>query len=69
MVNVCLDRLNCALENALYVGDSLVDVATARNAGAKFIACSWGFSTREKLLEAGAKNIIDKPIELLEYIK
>lgn len=69
MVNVCLDRLNCALENALYVGDSLVDVATARNAGAKFIACSWGFSTREKLIEAGAKNIIDMPIELLEYLK
>lgn len=69
MVNVCLEKLGCRLEDALYVGDSLVDIETARNAGARFIACSWGFSTREKLSNAGAQMIIDKPIELLEYIK
>ena len=69
MVNVCLSKLGATLESALYVGDSLVDVETAKNAGANFIACSWGFSTRAKLLDAGAKNIIDTPIELLNFVK
>ncbi len=69
MVNVCLSRLDLPLESAIYVGDSLVDVETANNAGARFIACSWGFATKEKLMLAGAKEIIDVPGELLEYIK
>ncbi len=68
MVNVCLTKLGCSLEDALYVGDSLVDVETANNAGATFIACSWGFATKEKLVSAGAKEIIDHPEELLKYI-
>ncbi len=68
MVNVCLDRLHCSLEDAVYVGDSLVDVATAKNAGARFIACSWGFATKEKLISAGATEIINHPAELLKYI-
>ena len=68
MVNVCLTRLGYSLEDALYVGDSLVDVETANNAGATFIACSWGFATKEKLVSAGAKEIIDHPEELLKYI-
>ena len=45
----------------LYVGDSLVDRDTARNANVPFIACSWGFVPREKLVEAGIEHIIDKP--------
>ncbi len=69
MVNVCLDKLSCSLSEALYVGDSLVDVQTARNASARFIACSWGFCTRQKLIDAGATEIIDSPLEILEYIK
>ncbi|MBQ8177786.1 MAG: HAD-IA family hydrolase [Clostridia bacterium] len=69
MVRVCLDRLGCALDEAIYVGDSLVDVQTAANAKARFIACSWGFCTREKLIAAGATEVIDHPLEVLEYIK
>ncbi|MBQ8939219.1 MAG: HAD hydrolase-like protein [Paludibacteraceae bacterium] len=51
--------------SVLYVGDSLVDQATAANAGAPFVACSWGFVAREKLEEAGCERIIDNPMELL----
>lgn len=49
----------------LYVGDSLVDFETARNAQVPFIACSWGFVPREKLIEAGAEHIVDLPEEIL----
>ena len=49
----------------LYIGDSLVDYETAKNAGVPFVACSWGFVAREKLVEAGIEHIIDKPEEIL----
>ena len=69
MVHICLSRMGAKLEEAIYVGDSLVDVETAKNAGAKFVACSWGFCTKEKLIEAGANDIIDEPKEVLNYFK
>ena len=47
-----------------YVGDSLVDRDTAANAGVPFVACSWGFVPRERLVEAGCERIIDSPTEL-----
>ena len=49
----------------LYVGDSLVDKETAANADVPFVACSWGFVSREALAEAGVTRIIDQPEELL----
>lgn len=48
-----------------YVGDSLVDYETAQNAGVPFIACSWGFVPRRKLVEAGINVIVDAPEEIL----
>ena len=53
----------------LYVGDSLVDRDTAANAKVPFVACSWGFVSREMLIANGVTRIIDKPEELmLEYL-
>lgn len=51
--------------STLYLGDSLVDRDTAQNANVPFVACSWGFVSREALIKAGAGRIIDKPEELL----
>jgi len=51
--------------SVLYIGDSLVDYETAKNAGVPFVACSWGFVPRERLVEAGITTIIDQPKELL----
>ena len=58
-----LDRLR--LTEALYIGDSLVDYETAKNANVPFVACSWGFVPREKLMAAGIEHIIEKPEEIL----
>ena len=62
-----LDR--CARgQKTLYIGDSLVDFETAKNAHVPFVACSWGFVARERLVEAGIAHIIDKPEEIfLQY--
>ena len=51
--------------STLYVGDSLVDRDTAANANVPFVACSWGFVSRETLIESGVGRIIDQPQELL----
>ena len=48
----------------LYIGDSLVDRDTAANANVPFVACSWGFVSRQALIEAGVSRIIDHPAEL-----
>jgi phosphoglycolate phosphatase len=53
----------------LYVGDSLVDMETAQNAQLPFIACSWGFVSREALINANATHIIDYPAELEQFIR
>ena len=44
---------------AVYIGDSEVDVATARNAGMPCISVSWGFRDRDVLVNAGAETICD----------
>lgn len=56
------------LENVVFVGDSDVDIMTAKNAGVDVISVSWGFRTKDELLSAGAEVIIDNPDELLKYV-
>ena len=55
-------------ENAVYVGDSDVDIATANNADVRCITVLWGFRDEEFLAEHGAKVMIKHPLELLEYL-
>ena len=50
----------------LYIGDSLVDFETAKNANIPFVACSWGFVPREKLVQAQITVIVDTPEEILK---
>lgn len=68
LVAQALSALGIRPENAVYVGDSEVDVATARNAGLPLIAVSWGFRGREKLEIAGAEHIADTAPQLLEML-
>ena len=52
----------------LYLGDSGVDMKTARAAGCHAIGVTWGFRSQEELLENGAENLIENPNELLPLI-
>lgn len=54
--------------STLYVGDSLVDAATARAADLPFVACTWGFCTKEQLLTAQPDYMITHPLDLLNII-
>ena len=51
--------------SAVYVGDSDVDIETARNAGLPCISVLWGFRDREFLLSHGAQTLISHPASLL----
>lgn len=55
-------------EGVLYVGDSEVDAATAKNAGLDLVLVSWGFRSRELLETFDAVAIVDRPEELLAYV-
>ncbi len=50
----------------LYLGDSLVDYETAKNANVPFVACSWGFVSRERLVTAEIATIVDTPKDILK---
>ncbi len=68
MVNLALEKLQIPREKAVYIGDSDVDVATARNSNLDMIAVDWGFRTREFLVEQGAETIVSHPEEILKYV-
>ena len=57
-----------AREEILYVGDSAVDMQTARAAGVRAAGCSWGFRAREELEAEAPFAIIDRPEELLDLL-
>ena len=57
-------QMGLELADCVYVGDTEVDLATARNAGMACLAVSWGFRSREQLIAAGAERIADTAEEL-----
>ncbi len=67
-LKLIMDELSVTADECVFVGDSGVDLATARNANMDCICVSWGFVGREGLLAKGAECIIDHPSELLTLI-
>ena len=65
-VLAALKQLGVSGEDVVYVGDSDVDLATARNSGLPCISVLWGFRDRDFLLDHGATTFITSPKELLD---
>ena len=59
-----LKTLGFEKQDAVYVGDSEVDVETAKNARMDCICVDWGFRTREQLQQAGASVIVSSMQDL-----
>lgn len=57
------------VDTCIYVGDSEVDVVTAKNAGVKCLSVLWGFRDRDCLTEAGAEYFCEKPEDLLRKLE
>ncbi|MBP5529026.1 MAG: HAD family hydrolase [Lachnospiraceae bacterium] len=68
MVDEILNRMGVETKDAVYIGDSNVDMETSVNSEMDFIGVSWGFRGRKKLEEYGAKTIADKPEDLLKIL-
>lgn len=64
-----IEMLGSTREESIYIGDSEVDVQTARNAGLPCIAVLWGFRTKEELINAGATVFANTPGEIEELLE
>lgn len=63
-VRIALEALGVGSDGAVYVGDTEVDLQTARSAGLAFAAVSWGYRSRAELEALGISRIADRPAEL-----
>lgn len=68
MVYRALEQLGVTEAEAVYVGDSEVDVATARNSGLDCVCVTWGFRDREELEAAGGRTFARSPMEILALL-
>ena len=63
-----IKKFDVQKEACIYMGDSDIDMLTAKNAGVTSIGVLWGFRTKEELLNAGAHHLAEKPEELVKLI-
>ncbi len=68
MINEILETCRVANDHTIYIGDSNVDMLTARNADITSVGALWGYRTKEELLNAGADCIAAQPLDVLEII-
>lgn len=68
-VHEAMRRLGVGADEAVYIGDSDVDILTARNAGIPCISVTWGFRPESCLAAAGAAHIAHTPQQLFEMIE
>ena len=66
-VFAALKELGVDKNGAVYVGDSDVDIQTARNSGLPCISVLWGFRDRDFLIQNGAETFVSTPSELLKF--
>ncbi|MBW8035476.1 MAG: HAD family hydrolase [Planctomycetes bacterium] len=61
-------KMALASDDFVVIGDSDVDIATAKSAQMLSVGVTWGFRSREDLAAAGADIIIDKPEEIFDLL-
>ncbi len=69
MTDHVLEKLGLKPEEAVYIGDSEIDIETGENAGMDCILVAWGFRGEKFLREHGAGIIVREPSEILGYFR
>ena len=64
-VEEALRQLGASRDGAVYIGDSDVDIETARNCNMPCVSVLWGFRSRNFLIEHGAQRLVETPEEIL----
>ena len=62
-------QLGSEMQKTIFVGDSNVDIQTAKNAGLACVGVTWGYRSKDVLVREGADFIIDEPMGLLPLLK
>lgn len=68
MLRTALAELGTTADDAIYLGDSEVDIVTARNAGMPCITVLWGFRDEEFLRQQGATLLAHTPADILDIL-
>ncbi|MBP3719391.1 MAG: HAD family hydrolase [Eubacterium sp.] len=68
MVEQALKELGSSKKESIYIGDSEVDLQTARNSNLPCISVLWGFRDRDYLIEQGATTFAETPEELIQLL-
>lgn len=63
-----IDAAGVEPSETLHIGDSGVDMQTAKAAGVRAVGVTWGFRSRDELVESGADVIVDSPKQILDLI-
>lgn len=64
-----LNKLNVAPDECIWIGDSSVDIETAKNLGCESVAVTWGFRSFEHLFASCPTAIIDEPKNILSFFE
>lgn len=68
LIELIMEECGAVHETTTMIGDSGVDMQTAKNGGVRSIGCTWGFRSREELEVNGADIIVNNPLEILSVI-
>ena len=68
-INKAIEELKIKKEQAIYVGDSEVDIKTAQNAGIPCISVLWGFKDKDFLLQNNAKIFAEIPNDIVKIVE
>ncbi len=63
-----IDNFNILKSECIYIGDSNIDIITAKNAGVKCVGVTWGFRDKEDLVKEGANFLANNMDELRKII-
>ena len=63
-----MQSLGVTKQETLSIGDSDIDIQTAKNAGVDCACVTWGFRSKEFLLSKGGNIFVNSPLEILEHI-
>ncbi len=64
-----ISRAGVSAEECVFIGDTNVDIRTAKNAGIESIGVLWGFRDEKELRDAGADHIIEHPLEIIKTVR
>jgi len=68
MIEAALEKLGTTKEDAIYIGDSDVDLKTAKNSDLPCISVLWGFRSKDFLMNQGAVLMVEKPDEIASIL-